>query len=173
MELVVRPLEASDVEGPAGLERLRASIVTELEAERGGPLFLADRAGRSTESIIEMANQPGCRCDVVLADGALVGWALTTIRRLPNERLIATIEEIAVDAEARAIGAGETLLESTMAWCREMGCDGVDSFALPGARETKNFFETFGLKARLLTVHADLRTDASTEASSGPLAEGA
>ena len=28
--------------------------------------------------------------------------------------------------------------------------------ALPGDRATKNFFESFGLKARLLTVHAPL-----------------
>ncbi len=171
MELVVRAVQASDADGPAGLDQLRSAIVNELEGERGGPLFLADRADRSTASIIETADLPGCHCDVVLADGALVGWALTTVRRLPNERRIATIEEIAVDREARAIGAGEALLESTLRWCREMGCDGVDSFALPGARETKNFFETFGLKARLLTVHVDLRTDATTQSSSADSAE--
>ncbi len=157
MELVIRPLRDADLEGPAGLEALRASISGELANERGGPLFLADRADRGTAVLIAASAQGSSHCDIVLADGALVGWAYTTIRHLVNGSSVATIEEIAVDAQARAIGAGEALLDAALAWCRARGCDGVDSFALPGARETKNFFETFGLKARLLTVHLDLR----------------
>ena len=34
---------------------------------------------------------------------------------------------------------------------------GIDALALPGDRETKNFFETFGLKARAIVVHRSLR----------------
>ena len=169
MELMIRPLSEADLEGPAGLEALRSSISGELANERGGPLFLADRADRSTASLIEGSAQGSSRCDIVLADGALVGWAYTTIRHLVNGSSVATIEEIAVDAQARAIGAGEALLDATLAWCRAQGCDGVDSFALPGARETKNFFETFGLKARLLTVHLNLRDEAAADP---PAAEG-
>ena len=41
-------------------------------------------------------------------------------------------------------------------WCRAAGCVGVDSLALPGNRHTKNFFETFGFKARALVVHRSL-----------------
>ena len=159
MELVIRPLSEADLEGPAGLKALRSSISGELANERGGPLFLADRADRSTASMIAASTQGSSHCDIVLADGALVGWAYTTIRYLMNGSSLATIEEIAVDAEARAIGAGEALLDATLVWCRAQGCKGVDSFALPGARETKNFFETFGLKARLLTVHLNLSNE--------------
>ena len=42
---------------------------------------------------------------------------------------------------------------------RAAGCIGIDSRALPGDRETKNFFESFGLKARLLTVHRSFDGD--------------
>ena len=33
---------------------------------------------------------------------------------------------------------------------------GIDGFALPGDRETKNFFERFGLTARAILVHRSL-----------------
>ena len=47
-------------------------------------------------------------------------------------------------------------MELAMAWCREKGCLGIDSVALPGDRATKNFFESFGLVARALRVHRPL-----------------
>ena len=43
-----------------------------------------------------------------------------------------------------------------MAWAKRWGCIGVDSLALPGDRDTKNFFETHGLVARAITVHRTL-----------------
>ncbi len=39
---------------------------------------------------------------------------------------------------------------------RTRNCFGIDALALPGDRETKNFFESFGLKARQLVVHRSL-----------------
>jgi hypothetical protein len=47
-------------------------------------------------------------------------------------------------------------MDAVLAWCRECGCFGVDSLALPGNRETKNFFESFGLVARAIVVHRNL-----------------
>jgi hypothetical protein len=44
-----------------------------------------------------------------------------------------------------------------LAWFSARGCLGVDSTALPGARETKNFFEESGFTARLLVMHRRLR----------------
>jgi len=155
LELEVRRLRLSDIDGPAGLLAIRESIANELAEERGGTLFLADRALRTPMSFLDSAPDTSL-CEVVLADGALIGWSQTSIRVLSNGSRVATLEEIAVDPAAREIGAGEALLNSAIAWCGEQGCTGVDSYALPGARETKNFFETFGLKARLLTVHLKL-----------------
>jgi GNAT superfamily N-acetyltransferase len=155
VELVVRALTEADIEGPAGLRALRDSVIGELAHERGGPLFLADRADRDTSSLLTIASSGDALAEVVMADGALVGWSFSTVRVLSDRTRVATIEELGVDAAARGIGAGETLLDSALAWARSKGCTGVDSFALPGARQTKNFFETFGLKARLLTVHLD------------------
>ena len=57
------------------------------------------------------------------------------------------------------MGVGEAMMELVLAWCDERGCRGVDSLALPGDRETKNFFERFGLTARAIVVHRALRPD--------------
>jgi hypothetical protein len=48
-------------------------------------------------------------------------------------------------------------MEAVLAWAGERGCVGVDALALPGSRETKNFFESFGLVARAIVVHRDLQ----------------
>jgi hypothetical protein len=48
------------------------------------------------------------------------------------------------------------MLGVIVAWGTERGAVGIDAVVLPGARETKNFFESFGLKARALVVHRDL-----------------
>ena len=154
MDIVVRPIQLTDHDGPAGLRALRAAVAAELALERGGVLFLAEQAHRTYEAFQGPAAD--VLCEVAIANGALVGWSYTVVRTLADGSSLATIEELAVDAGAREIGAGEALLDSALRWCRSQGCTGADSYALPGARETKNFFETFGMKARLLTVHVDL-----------------
>ena len=52
-------------------------------------------------------------------------------------------------------------MDAMVVWCRERGCIGIDGLALPGNRETKNFFETFGLVARAIVVHRPLDGDGS------------
>jgi hypothetical protein len=43
-----------------------------------------------------------------------------------------------------------------VAHASDAGAIGIDALALPGDRATKNFFETFGLKARAIVVHRSL-----------------
>jgi GNAT superfamily N-acetyltransferase len=51
---------------------------------------------------------------------------------------------------------GRLLLDRSLAWFEEHGCDGVDGTALPGDRGAKNFYESAGFRARMLTMHRDL-----------------
>ena len=51
------------------------------------------------------------------------------------------------------VGVGEVLLGALVGWCRDRGCLGVDSTALPGHRATKNFFEEQGFVARSIVMH--------------------
>ena len=72
-----------------------------------------------------------------------------------------------VEAEARELGLGDTMVEVAIATVREAGLAGIEAVALPGDRETKNLYERAGLTARKLTVYKSLSADTSrmTEAT--------
>ena len=55
-----------------------------------------------------------------------------------------------------SVGVGEAVMDAVMTWSESKGCRGIDGFALPGDRETQNFFERFGLTARAILVHRSL-----------------
>jgi GNAT superfamily N-acetyltransferase len=54
------------------------------------------------------------------------------------------------------VGIGELVMDALVAWAQDHGCEAIDAVALPGDRETKNFFERFGLTARAIVVHRRL-----------------
>ncbi|MDG1198190.1 MAG: GNAT family N-acetyltransferase [Actinomycetota bacterium] len=89
-------------------------------------------------------------------DGAVLSYARAKVEVLRTGEYLGLVTDIYVTPEARSVGLGEALINVIIAWCSERKCVGIDSMALPGNRETKNFFETFGFKARLLTVHRSL-----------------
>jgi GNAT superfamily N-acetyltransferase len=156
MEIACSPITAEHLEGNVGLRALREVIAAELSDERGGPLFVAEAGRTSIEAMVQLVAENQAHLLGVFGDGALIGWAYVRLHTLPDNRILGIVDELAVHPDGRQIGAGELLLEHVLAWCRTKSCIGVDSYALPGARETKNFFETFGMKARLLTVHVPL-----------------
>ena len=93
---------------------------------------------------------------VGLFDGYPFGYALVYYERLADGAWLARLEHLVVDASARKVGVGEAIMNRVLDEARARSCIGIDSRALPGDRDTKNFFESFGLKARLLTVHRSL-----------------
>ena len=150
MEAGARPAEAGDLPtlvAMARTARLEQSVL------RGGQLLVARhcRPEPLDLAFAEAMDDPTTGLWSGTIDGVPVGYALVSA-----DGDIAVIEELHVDPEARAVGVGEALLEAITAWAKEQACRGIDSFALPGARETKNFFETFGMTARLLVLHRDL-----------------
>jgi GNAT superfamily N-acetyltransferase len=143
-DLVVREAEPSD---QAELQRLRQILSDELSVQRGGPVLVSHEFA---------APRPDAhRTTIGLLHGAAVGFTDTEIVAVDTGRL-GRVRRIFVEAEAREVGVGEAMLEDAMAWCREHGAFGIDGFALPGMRATKNFYEMVGMKARLLVVHAPL-----------------
>ena len=54
------------------------------------------------------------------------------------------------------MGVGEALVADLVEVATARGCLGIDAPALPGHRQTKNFFEGQGFTARLLTMHRPL-----------------
>ncbi len=91
------------------------------------------------------------------ADRVIVGYAVGRVETLADATRLMTVDELFVTPEARGVGVGRALMDRIVEAATDSGCRGIDARALPGDRETKNFFESFGLVARSIVVHTDLR----------------
>ena len=120
---------------------------------RGGPIYL-DRHPVQVADFL--GDDPLRRAWLGGLDGADLGFLLGAITTLRSGVLLGVIEAIYVDPRIRGCGVGEALMAAALEWFTSRGCRGAEASALPGLRETKNFFEDHGLKARLLTVYRSL-----------------
>lgn len=153
-----RPAVAADV---AVIEAINERRRAEMDGHRGAEMFLAREAssspvgGRISSAIAsEQATVVvGCYDDVVF------GYAVASYDELSDGSRVAVLTDFVTDADAREAGIGEAMMNLVVEQAKAAGCRGIDSVALPGDRETKNFFESFGLKARLLTVHRSFVTE--------------
>ncbi len=68
----------------------------------------------------------------------------------------AELREIYVTPEARCVGVGTRILETAKELAAVAHCVTLDSFALPGDRHTKNFFEEHDMVTRKLVVQTRL-----------------
>lgn len=140
------------------LAALTADAVSEQLEGRGGRIW-SQREARALPAHDTLAAAIADPGQLVLAgtiDDTVIGYAAARVEPLGDGTLLGVITDIFVEPGARAVGVGEVLLDEAIAWCTERGCVGIDALALPGNRETKNFFETFGFKARAIVVHRNL-----------------
>ena len=152
-------MEAARLATGADVPRLthlcRAALAELGARERGGAVFVAReaRAEPVDESLLRQIADPASIVLVGTIDGVVLGYAAGRTEELRDGRCLGVIDDLFVDEEARAVGVGEAMMDQLLDWFRQQGCAGVDSTALPGARETKNFFEESGFSARLLVMH--------------------
>lgn len=151
MTEAARPARPEDAARIAELHRMATA---ELAQQRGGATWAA-RGDRDGFDGFDLGN-PFHRVLAGEIDGAIVGYARVEVGRVATGDLLADLTDIYVEPEAREVGVGEALLDAAIAWAVEQGCVGIDSLALPGMRETKNFFEAAGLVARAIVVHRPL-----------------
>ena len=139
--------EATEHDRPA-VDGLAEAAVAEQVDARGGSVW----------AVREAVRDPGVEATTFVGtvDDAVVGFARVGVDALADGRRLGVVTQIYVERDAREVSVGEVLLDACIDWCRERGCVGVDAHALPGNRETKNFFETAGLTARLIVVHRAL-----------------
>jgi GNAT superfamily N-acetyltransferase len=140
------------------LTELSHAALAQLTAGRGGAL-LAEHQGRSepVEQALDRALRDAARSAWVgTIDDDIVGYAMARTERLPGGTNLGVVEALFVESGARDVGVGEALMDVLMGWFVERGCAGVDAVALPGDRQSKNFFESSGFKARLIVMHREL-----------------
>lgn len=122
---------------------------------RGGDVWA--RTASHAEPVDEVLRQAVADHDhhvvVGTVDDAIVGYGIARFNVLRDGGRLGVIGDLYVEPDFRGVGVGEAMMGLLVDWCEDQGCFGVDSVALPGNRETKNFFETFGLVARALVVH--------------------
>jgi len=150
-----RPAVDGDVRRIAELAR---AAIAELAATKGGTVW-ARREGRSEpldESVRAQVVDNDSLAMVGTIDDVVIGYAIATVEVLSDGGRLARLTDLYVEPAGREVGVGELLLDSVLAWATEAGCFGIDSIALPGNRETKNFFESAGMVARAIIVHRSL-----------------
>ena len=149
---MARPATADDLPRIAELAR---AVRDEMLQQRGGPLFLAREARREPfeESLAEELADADHALFAGTLDDVVLGYAAVHAETLRTGAVLARLTDLYVEPEARAIGVGECLMEAALAWSNQKGATAVDAYALPGDRDTKNFFEMSGFTARLLVMH--------------------
>jgi GNAT superfamily N-acetyltransferase len=150
-----RPATADDL---PRLVELVALAVAQQRGQKGGEVW-ARTAGRRVPfapALEASLVDPDALVLVGELDGAALGYAVAHVDSLDDGSRLGVLTDLYVEPGGRELGLGEALMDGVVAWCREAGCFGIDSLALPGDRGTKNFFETFGLVARAIVVHRSL-----------------
>ncbi len=150
-----RPARSDDVERIAQLSReLREEVLT----TRGGPLWGRREARPEPleEAYADLVDSPDARVVVGTFDDAVLGFGVGELDRLHDGAILGVISDLYVEPGGRAVGIGEAMAEALLDWFSERGCVGVDAWALPGARQTKNFFEDHGFVSRAIVVHRSL-----------------
>ena len=151
-----RPATPTDVPALAAIGR---AMLAGMADQRGGELFTRREARPEPFDVdlLDAVDDPERLLLTGTFDDVPLGYAVVRREQLRDGAFLAVVEDLVVDPAARGVGIGEALMDAALAWAEQQGCFGIDAMALPGDRQTKNFFESFGLKARALVVHRDLR----------------
>ena len=140
------------------LAELAEEAVETLRPGRGGELW-ARQLGRVSPFVDRLADELEAADHHVVVgtlDDVVVGYGVARVEVLRDAGRLGVVTDLYTDPGCRGVGIGELMMRALVDWCVAQGCFGVDSLALPGDRHTKNFFESFGLVARAITVHRPL-----------------
>jgi GNAT superfamily N-acetyltransferase len=154
----VEPARAASPSDLPVLVDLARALRDEMRERRGGVLWATREAAPEPheETLESLLGRDDASVVVGTIDGSIVGFATVEIETLRDGTRLGVIGDLFVEREARAVGVGESIAELIIEFCTAAGCIGIDAYALPGARETKNFFERSGFTARALVMHHKL-----------------
>ena len=146
---VVEAVRVTEVDDWDAIAVLQSGARAALVEQRGGPEWLSEHLGFTEPEVASWIDDPDVRAAVATLDDVVVGHAIT---HLGTAGGVARVTWLYVEPGARELGLGEMLLADATEWATAVGASRIESTALPGDRETKNMFERFGMKARLLVV---------------------
>jgi GNAT superfamily N-acetyltransferase len=137
---------------------LARDLRAEMSDQRGGALWTTREARPEPheETLQSLIGRDDASVIVGTIDGAIVGFATVEIETLRDGTRLGVVGDLFVEREARAVGVGESIADLIITICRGAHCIGIDAYALPGARDAKNFFERSGFTARALVMHHKL-----------------
>ncbi len=152
-----RLVEGRDTDDVAALRAEAGRLVADA---RGGAAYL-DRECPAplVDDLLRgaLGGEDGALGVVGTLDGMVVGFLFAWYdpKRPPASR-VARVVALWVTPQARGLGVGEAMMGELVTRARQAECGSIDADALPGDRDTKNYFETHGLVARLIRVSRDL-----------------
>lgn len=136
---------------------LYETSVKGLEAGRGAEMFgVRESFANPQEAIGSLLHDPLALALLSGIDDVVLGLALSHCETIRTGEKHIIIDALYVDPDARKVGLGEAMMDQIIAWAKEQGAKTLDAHALPGDRNTKNFFEMSGFKARLIVMHHEL-----------------
>jgi GNAT superfamily N-acetyltransferase len=143
------------------LIELGRELVAAMAAQRGGPMLMGPTLDEPDgaevgQQVSDLMGRPDALVMVGALDEVVVAFAVSTVEEDPRGVRRGRFGACFVEEGARGVGVGRLLLDGSLTWLEEQGCDGVDGVALPGDRGAKTFYESAGFKARLLTMHREL-----------------
>ncbi|MCU1359428.1 MAG: hypothetical protein JWN99_717 [Ilumatobacteraceae bacterium] len=140
-------IRAADVTDAAAIAQLEGEARAALVDARGGAALLAEQP--AVDDWAEVIESPDRRVWVATIDQVVVGY-LELVTPPPGGAGI--VRQVYVHPEAREVGFGDFMLAAAIDCIRELGGTVIESFALPGDRETKNLYERAGVTARKIIV---------------------
>lgn len=145
----------ADVDLLAGLAR---SCRQELLEQRGGRRWAITgaRVEPVEQLLVSELDDPAVLTVVGEYEGVGVGFAVGELRPATDGSVYLRVTDLFTMPEARHVGVGEAMMNLCIEWAREHNATAIDAAVLPGTRDAKNFFEGFGLTARMLTVSLEL-----------------
>jgi hypothetical protein len=145
-------VRAAHVGDAPGLALLEAAAREHLIEQRGGPQVLAEEPPVGDWSALLARAE--VRVFVASIDGVPLGYLEL---HLPDANGRAIVRQVYVDAGARELGFGDDMIGMAIEATLAAGGSVIESFALPGDRDSKNLFERAGMTARKLIVAKRLR----------------
>ena len=154
----MEPARAANPTDLPVLVELARALRAEMTGQRGGALWATREArpGPHEDTLASLLGRDDASIIVGTIDGTIVGYGTVEIETLRDGSRLGVIGDLFVEREARAVGVGESIADLIIKFCAGAHCVGIDAYALPGARDAKNFFERSGFTARALVMHHKL-----------------